>query len=219
LSKLVAYLAQFFNYIKDFIAGIVPNDGLAYFLAILIFTGLVRLILLPLNMKQMRSQSKMNEIQPELKKIQEKYKNEPQKLQAETMALYKEKGVSPFASCLPLLIQMPLLFALFYVFRDLKGIEGVKFLWVTLSKPDPIFILPIISGITTYIQSAMMAPKAEEGKPNQMATMNIGMSIFIVFISLKFSSLLILYWIINNTFQIAQNYYMKVTDRKKEETV
>jgi membrane protein insertase, YidC/Oxa1 family, C-terminal domain len=167
-------------------------------------------------MKQMRSQSKMNEVQPALKKLQEKYKGDPSKLQAETMALYKEKGVSPFSSCLPLLIQMPLLFALFYVFRDLKGIEGVKFLWVTLSSPDPIYVLPIISGITTYIQSAMMAPKAEEGKPNQMGTMNIGMSIFIVFISLKFSSLLILYWIINNTFQILQNYYIKVSEKKKE---
>lgn len=219
MSKLVAYLAQFFNYIKGFISGVVPNDGIAYFLAIVVFTGIIRLILLPLNMKQMRSQSKMNEIQPELKKIQEKYKSDPQKLQQKTMEMYKEKGVSPFSSCLPLLIQMPLLFALFYVFRDLKGIEGVKFLWLTLSKPDPYYILPIISGITTYIQSAMMAPKAEEGKPNQMATMNIGMSIFIIFISIKFSSLLILYWIINNTYQILQNIYMKVSDRKKEETV
>lgn len=219
MSTLVSYLAQFFNYIKDFISIAIPNDGVAYFLAIVIFTGLVRLILLPLNLKQMRSQSKMNEIQPELKKMQQKYKSDPSKLQAETMALYKEKGVSPFSSCLPLLIQMPLLFALFYVFKDLQGIEGVKFLWVVLSDSDPIYILPIISGITTYVQSAMMAPKKEEGKPNQMATMNIGMSIFIVFISLKFSSMLILYWIINNTFQILQNYYMKVTDKKKEATL
>jgi YidC/Oxa1 family membrane protein insertase len=216
LSKLVSYLAQFFNYIKGFISVAVPNDGLAYFLAVVIFTGLVRLILLPLNTKQMRSQTKMNEVQPLLKKLQEKYKNDPTKLQAETMALYKEKGISPFSSCLPLLIQMPLLFALFYVFRDLKGIEGVKFLWVTLSKPDPYYILPIISGATTYIQSAMMAPKSEDGKPNQMATMNIGMSIFMVFISIRFTSLLILYWIINNLYQILQNYYIKMSDKKKE---
>jgi YidC/Oxa1 family membrane protein insertase len=216
LSKLVSYLAQFFNYIKGFISVAVPNDGLAYFLAVVIFTGLVRLILLPLNTKQMRSQTKINEVQPLLKKLQEKYKNDPTKLQAETMALYKEKGISPFSSCLPLLIQMPLLFALFYVFRDLKGIEGVKFLWVTLSKPDPYYILPIISGATTYIQSAMMAPKSEDGKPNQMATMNIGMSIFMVFISIRFTSLLILYWIINNLYQILQNYYIKMSDKKKE---
>lgn len=217
MSTLVSYLAQFFNYIKEFIAVIVPSDGWAYFLAILVFTGIVRIILLPLNLKQMRSQTKMTEIQPEIKKIQEKYKKDPTKLQAETMLLYKEKGVSPFSSCLPLIIQMPLLFSLFYVFRDLQGIEGVKFLWVTLSQPDPIYILPIISGITTYIQSSMMAPKTENGKPNQMATMNIFMSGFIVFISLNFSSLLILYWIINNSLQILQNYYMKVSDKKKKE--
>lgn len=226
MSKIVSYLAQFFNYIKSYISVVVPNDGLSYFLAVVIFTGLVRLILLPLNTKQMRSQTKMNEVQPLLKKLQEKYKNDPTKLQAETMALYKEKGISPFSSCLPLLIQMPLLFALFYVFRDLKGIEGVKFLWVILSQPDNLLhlpytnislpILPIISGLTTYIQSAMMAPKGEDGKPNQMATMNIGMSIFMIFISIKFTSLLILYWIINNIYQILQNYYIRKSDKKKE---
>ncbi|MFA9397996.1 MAG: membrane protein insertase YidC [Clostridiaceae bacterium] len=217
MSTFVSYLSSFFDIIQNFIYSFIPNLGVSYILAILVFTGIVRLILLPVNIKQTKSQFKMTEIQPEMKKIQDKYKNDKTKQQEETMKLYKEKGVSPFSSCLPLLIQMPILFSLFYVFRDLQGIEGVKFLWLTLDESDPAFILPIISGLTTYVSSKLAAAGSTGDQAKQTQMMNIGMSVFLVFMSSKFSTVLVFYWITNNTIQIIQTALMKKAMKKEKE--
>ncbi len=107
-------------------------------LAIILFTIIIRIVLLPLSIKQTKSTAKMGAIQPEMKKVQEKYKKDPQKSQQEVMKLYKENGVNPMGGCLPMLIQMPILFALFAVFQNLN-LQGAGFLWMTdLTKPDPI---------------------------------------------------------------------------------
>ena len=121
------------DFFKDGAAGY----GAGYVLTILILTLLVRLLLLPLNIKQTRSQQKMQEIQPEIAKLPKKYKNNPEKAQQEMMKLYKENNVNPMSGCLPLLIQMPILFALYYVFTGLAELKGVSFLWLgDLWAPD-----------------------------------------------------------------------------------
>ena len=218
-------LSAFFNFIHSGVYAVIHNVNFSYGLAIILFTIIVRVILLPLNIKQTRSQVRMQAIQPEVKKLQEKYKNDPQKSQQEMMKLYKEKGVNPMGGCLPLIIQLPILWALFYVFRNIKPVDPatgqaitVSFLWMKdLFSYDPLFILPILSGLTTYLSSRMMAPVADSAAAKQTSTMNIGMSIFMVFMAWKFTAALVLYWVCNNLIQIAQTMIMRNMDAKKDE--
>jgi YidC/Oxa1 family membrane protein insertase len=225
LNFLNQGLTTFFNFIHNGVFSVIHNVNFSYGLAIILFTIIVRMILLPLNIKQTRSQVRMQAIQPEVKKLQEKYKNDPQKSQQEMMKLYKEKGVNPMGGCLPLVVQLPILWALFYVFRNIQPIDPstgqtvtVSFLWIkNLFSYDPLFILPILSGLTTYLSSRMMTPPADSAAAKQTSTMNIGMSIFMVFMAWKFTAALVLYWVCNNLIQIAQTMIMKNMDAKKEE--
>jgi YidC/Oxa1 family membrane protein insertase len=191
--------------------GVDAESGLSYVLAIVILTIIIKVCLLPFNIKSAHSTRKMQEVQPEVKKIQDKYKSDPQKAQAEVMKLYKEKNVSMFGGCLPSLLPLPILMALYYVFRDLQGINGVSFLWIPdLGSADPYYILPVLSALTTYIPSALMAkasPPVSEGGMN-MNGMNIGMSLFMGFMALNFKSLLVIYWILSGMIQLAITYFV-----------
>lgn len=217
MGKISSVLGQCFEFIHSGIFSVIPDKNISYGLAIILFTVIIRVILLPLNIKQTKSQVKMNEIQPEVKKLQAKYKKDPQKANEEMMKLYKEKGVSPLGGCLPMLIQMPIVFALFYVFKDLQGISGIGFLWLKdLAKPDPFYILPILSGVTTYFSTSLIAPKGDGPQAKQTSTMNIAMSIFLVFMSFKFQASLVLYWVVNNAIQIVQTIIMKNNSKRAQ---
>lgn len=205
---------QFFELVHQGVAGVIPNKNISYGIAIILVTVIIRIILLPLNIKQTRSSIVMSELQPETKKIQEKYKNDPQKSQQEMMKLYKEKGASPLSGCLPMLIQWPVFIALYYVFNNLHGISGVHFLWIQdLGKRD--IFLAILSGVTTYYSGSLMMPSGDSAQAKQSTTMNVGMSIFMVFISWSLKSALVLYWVINNSIQIAQTLIMRKVDKNK----
>lgn len=222
LKPIENFLAMIFDQMHNFIVGIGITDvGVSYVLAIFLLTLLVRLVLLPLNVKQIKSQAKMQEFQPEIKKLQVKYKNDPQKLNMETMKLYKDNKINPMSGCLPLLIQMPVLFALYYVFQGITGIEGASFLWISnLFAKDPYYILPILSGLTTYLSSWLMSsntPKQEGGM--NMGSMNIGMAIMMGFMALNFRSALVLYWIMGNVIQIAQTYVLVVMPAKNKKAI
>ncbi|MCM1992354.1 membrane protein insertase YidC [Oceanirhabdus seepicola] len=210
MNILVQPIEAFFEFIRTSIEIMIPNPNISYGLAIIVLTIIVRLLLLPLTLKQTKSMSKMTEIQPELKKLQDKYKNDPQRLNQETMKLYKENGANPMSGCLPLLIQMPIIIALFTVFRELQGIENVGFVltpWIeSLALPDPYFILPVMSAILTFL--SMKLSSAGTGNA-QMGTMNIVMTAFILYVSLKFSAALLLYWVINNLIQLLQTFIIK----------
>ncbi|WP_138204207.1 membrane protein insertase YidC [Haloimpatiens lingqiaonensis] len=223
MQFLSQWLSKFFEMLHSGLNSFIPNNNITYGLAIILFTAIIRIILLPINYKQIRSTVKMSEIQPEMKKLQEKYKNNPQKMQEEVMKLYKENGVSPLSGCLPLIIQMPILFAMYYLFANLPNISGVSFLWIKdlggiPSLKDPLsLILPIASGITTYLSSAMMGMKGDEMQAKQTSIMNIFMSVFITYMSLKFKGALVLYWVTNNLFQIAQTLVMKRNENKSKQ--
>jgi len=230
-SSIVNVLSDFFTVIHDQgVSVVISNPNISYGVAIIIFTLIIRTMLLPLNIKQMTSQLKMSEIQPELKKLQEKYKNDPQKANIEVMKFYKEKGVNPLAGCLPLLIQMPILFAMFWVFKGLFNDINPKpsFLWLNnlgaaeqnlkIAGIDTyIRILPILSGASTYISSTLIAVKGDSAQAKQTATMNIFMGIMLVFMSWKMNAALVIYWIIGNLYQITQTYVMKNYKKKSLE--
>ena len=122
-----------------------------YGLAIIILTVIIKVLLYPLTQKQLKSMKAMQELQPKLKKIQEKYKDNPQMLQQKMTQLYQNAGVNPLAGCLPLLIQMPILMAMYYALFSFDYGETVpSFLWIeNLSHPDPFYILPLLSALTT----------------------------------------------------------------------
>lgn len=218
LNFLSEPLQQFFYLINNGIYSIIPNNDLSFGLAIIVFTIIIRILLLPLSVKQMKSTAKMSLVQPEMKKIQEKYKNDPQKAQQEVMKFYKEKEVSPMGGCLPMLIQMPILFALFAVFNTLD-MKGAGFLWMPdLTLADPYYILPILSTITTYLSSKLMQqPNADSAQAKQTSTMNTGMALFMGFMSIKFKGALVLYWVVNNILQILQTIVINKSEIVKKE--
>ncbi|MDW8802775.1 membrane protein insertase YidC [Clostridium sp. A1-XYC3] len=205
---------QFFEFVHQGVFSLFPSKNVSYGIAIILMTLIIRLILLPLNIKQMKSSLVMNELQPETKKIQDKYKNDPQKAQQEIMKMYKERGANPLSGCLPMLIQWPIFIALYYVFNNLHGISGVHFLWIKdLASRD--ILLAILSGATTYFSGKLMMPSGNSAQAKQSATMNISMSIFMIFISWSLKSALVLYWVVNNLIQIAQTLVMKKVDINK----
>jgi YidC/Oxa1 family membrane protein insertase len=131
--------------------------NIGYGWVLVIFGVAVRILLWPLNQKAMKTSMKMQRIQPELQALQTKYKNDPQKLQTEMMRVYKDHDMSPFSmfsGCLPLLLPMPILFALFFVFRSTIEFRGVPFLWMAdISLKDPFYILPLVMGVSMFVLS------------------------------------------------------------------
>ena len=183
-------------------------------------TVLVRLILLPLMIKQTKSTKAMQAIQPEMQKLKEKYASKDaatqQKLQQETMALFQKHGVNPLAGCLPLLVQMPILIGIYHAIMRTKAIAADSFLWFDLGDKDPYFILPLVAGATTFLQQKMMMA-GQENNP-QMAMMLWMMPIMIVVFAINFPAALSLYWVVGNVFMIVQTYFIKGPDLKKNAT-
>lgn len=183
---------------------IIPNFGIG----IILLTIIVKILLYPLTKQQFESMKRMQTLMPELTKIKEKHKKDPQKLQQETMALYKKNTINPLGGCLPLLIQLPFLFALFYTMNG-AGFEslissgnvfpGFTTIWITnLSQPDPYFILPIVIGLATYIGQKMSATD-----PNQQKILMF-MPIIMVAVSIKMPAGVLLYWAVSQIISSAQ---------------
>ena len=212
-SQLLDILAQAMEYLLRFFYNWTGDYGIS----IILLTLLVRLILSPLIHKQTLStrkmQEDMQELQPEIKKLQEKYGNNSQKLNEEMMKLYKEKGISPLGGCLPgclpLLIQLPILVVLYRVLMAYDyGQAG--FLWLpSLSQKDPYFILPLLMGITTFWQQKIsMPPTADKSQAQQSMVMMVVMPVFLVFISWSLPAGVLLYWFVSNLFYILQQYVL-----------
>ncbi|ANZ95148.1 MULTISPECIES: membrane protein insertase YidC [Brochothrix] len=185
--------------------------GNSYGMGIILITIVIRLLILPLMVKQLRSQRNMMKLQPKIKEIQAKYKSKDRDtqmlLQQETMALYKENNVNPLAGCLPLLIQMPVLFGLYAAIRRTEVLETGTFLWFNLGQADHMHILPILAAITTFLStklSMMSQPKQEGMMASQMSMMLYVMPAFILFAGWSLPSALALYWVIGNIFMVFQ---------------
>ncbi len=179
--------------------------SLGYGWVLILFGLAVRVVLWPLNQKAMRSSMAMQAIQPQLKAIQERYKQEPQRLQQEMMKLYREHKVNPLGGCLPMLLPMPVLFALFFVFRETIEFRGVPFLWLPdLSRHDPIYIIPIVMGLSMF--AVMRIGQAGMAANPQAKMMMYMMPPFLTFIFLRLSSGLNLYYAVSNIASIPQQW-------------
>jgi YidC/Oxa1 family membrane protein insertase len=187
--------------------GFVGNWGWA----IVVLTILINLAMWPLRHKSVVSMRKMQEIQPQMKAIQERYAKykitdpERQKMNEEVMALYKSKGVNPASGCVPMLLTFPFLFAFYAMLSQAIEIRGAEFAgWITnLSAPDPLFITPILMGLAQFWQTRMTPTSAD---PTQQRIM-LFMPIMFTMMSLSFPSGLVIYWFVSTIFTIAQQYF------------
>lgn len=201
-------------YLSQFVLWIAKVCGGSYGWAIIIFTVIIRVILLPLNAVQINSTRKMQEIQPELKALQEKYSSKDletrNKLNEETQKLYKEAGVNPYAGCLPMVIQLPVMWALYQAIWRTPEMQNGKFLWMDLGKPDPYYILPILATVFTFLSSyiaTLSVPKSSQTMMTKM--MSYVMAIMIGIWAIVFQSAISLYWVISNLFQVGQTLVLQ----------
>ena len=211
--KLLVPTLNFFN-------RLIPNYGIA----IILLTFLVRIIFWPLTHKSTVSMKKMQDLQPKLKALQKEFKDNPQKMQQETWALYRENKVNPLSSCLPMLIQIPVFIALFTVLRSAVELRYAPFLWIAdLSEPEnllagilpiPLNILPILMAATMALQSALTP---STGDPQQQKMMMIMMPIMMLFMFYSFPSALSLYWTVSQVLSIVQMLMIRRTSAHKSD--
>ncbi|MBG9981302.1 membrane protein insertase YidC [Facklamia sp. DSM 111018] len=195
-------LSQFIIWLSNLFGG-------NFALGIILFTIIIRLLLLPLNIMQMKSQRKMMEIQPEIEAIKKKYPNKDkdslERMQVEQQALMEERGVNQFAGCIPLLLQFPILMALYQAISRNETIRQGHFLWMNLGEPDKFFVLPVLAALLTYWNSYLNM-KANPQQNISTKSMLYMMPIMIFFISLGLPSAVSLYWVISNLLSVLTTY-------------
>jgi len=197
----MSYIRQFLTFLLNTTDKYVGNFGVS----IIIVTILIKIMLLPLTLKQDKSMKEMKKLQPELEKIKEKYANDKQMLNIKTMELYKEHKVNPLGGCLPLLLQLPILFALFGVLRNGIIPKDSSFLWLKLSVPDPFYVLPVLNGAVSFLQQKLMG--SADSNP-QMKNMMYIFPIMMIMFSLKMPSGLQLYWLTSSILAVVQQYFI-----------
>ncbi len=195
------FLYKIFEEALLFLNGLTGNFGLA----IILLTLLIKIILLPLTLKQDKAMKKMKELQPTLDKYKELYGDNKELLNQKTMELYREKNINPAGGCLPLLIQLPILWALFGVLRAERGVVPAEsFLWLNLLEADPFYILPILNGVIAFVQQALSGA----GNNPQTKNMMYIFPIMMIFISYKMPAGLQVYWLTSSLAGVIQQYFI-----------
>ncbi len=180
-----------------------------YGAAIIILSVIIQIFLTPLSFKSYKAMAVMKKIQPEMQAIQKKYKEDPKRMNTEVMDLYKRHGTNPLGGCLPMLLQIPVFFALFTALRESWALHGAPFVfWIKdLSAKDPFYVLPIVMGGIMFLQQHL-SPQTSD--PAQAAMMK-WMPVIFTFMFLTFPSGLVLYWLVNSTWGFAQTMYLQKT--------
>lgn len=187
-----------------------------YGVAIILLTVLTKVLFFPLTIKSMRSMKAMQALQPQINALRSKFKSDPQRLQRETMELYREHRVNPLGGCLPMIVQIPVFYALYVALSVAVEMQNAPFicfgrlfgmdLWICdLAAQDPTYVLPILMGVSMFVQQKMTPTM---GDPRQ-AKMMLLMPVVFTFMFLNLPSGLVLYWTLSNVFQIAQQLYME----------
>ena len=183
----------------------------SYGLAIIIFTIVLKFVLYPLTVKQIEGMKKMQDLQPKMKAIQDRYKDNKEMQQQKMMEFYRENNFNPLGGCLPLLVQMPILISIFYAIRAFQYHVTPSFLYLAdISLPDPMYILPVLSAATTwYSTKQSQSSQPSEGvAAQQQKIMLMFMPVFIGYISLSFPAGLVLYWVTSILMQILQQWWL-----------
>jgi YidC/Oxa1 family membrane protein insertase len=208
-------LTRFFEIALEQLYRLIPNYGIA----IIVLTIIVRLLTAPLMARQMRSAERMRTVQPKMKALQERHKDDRQRQSEELMKLYREEGINPLGGCLPLMLQFPVLVGLFYALRSSIGLRHAHFVsWIDdLSQPDllftlpgadfPVRLLPLLMGASMYAQQKMTPTTGMD--PAQARMMLVMMPAMMLLISYTFPSGLVLYWTVSNLLGIGHQYWIR----------
>lgn len=226
-------IADFFQNLFSPIVGVLgqvllffhETVGAPWWIAIAMLTIVVRSIMFPLTVKQVRSMRAMQDLKPEMDRVRSRYQNNPQKQREEMAKVYQDRGVNPLGGCLPILIQMPIFIGIFYVIRLFGGTPGVTppryesfreggILWFqNLSAADTTYLLPIISALTMLAATEITSKNVDPQQRWLMRLLPVGFTIFL----LSFPAGLFVYWITSNLVTLVQNYaiYNHGPGRKK----
>ncbi len=197
---MFAIIAKPLFWVMDQIHQLLGNWGWT----IIAFTILIKLAFFPLSAAGYRSMAKMRVVTPKMQAIRERYKADPMKMQQATMELYKAEKINPLGGCLPILVQMPVFLALYYVLQASVEMRGAPWVgWIhDLTQPDPYFILPVLYAISMFITAKLNPQPADPMQAKMMLFMPLAFSVMFVF----FPSGLVLYWVVNNMVSIAQQW-------------
>ena len=222
-SSILGWLEWILKKMMVFFHSIVPNWGIA----IIMLTIAIKIVLFPITHKSYESTSKMQALNPKIKEIREQYKDNPQKMNQEMAALYKQEGVNPLGGCLPLLLQMPIFIALYMLLNKHFDLRGATFIpgWISdLSSPESILsfapfqlpilgwsdlrLLPIIFAVSIMLSSKLMQSPGASGQGGSMKMMTYGMPFFLFFILYNAPSGLLVYWIMTNLLTMVQQKFI-----------
>jgi YidC/Oxa1 family membrane protein insertase len=197
---MLTIIAKPIYWVMEKIHGALGNWGWT----IIAFTILIKLIFFPLSAASYRSMAKMKVVTPKMTSIRERYKSDPQKMNAAMMELYKTEKINPLGGCLPIVVQMPVFISLYWVLNSSVEMRGAPWMaWITdLTKPDPFFILPVLYAISMYVTMKLNPQPADPMQAKMMLFMPLAFSVMFLF----FPSGLVLYWVVNNLFSIAQQW-------------
>jgi YidC/Oxa1 family membrane protein insertase len=196
----LAMIAKPMFWVIEHIHAVLGNWGWT----IIAFTILIKLIFFPLSAAGYRSMAKVKQVTPKMQAIRERYKGDPAKMNQATMELYKQEKINPLGGCLPILVQMPVFIALYYVLQSAVEIRGAPWIgWITdLAQHDPYAILPVLYAISMYITTKLNPAPADPMQAKMMLFMPLAFSVMFFF----FPSGLVLYWVVNNVLSIGQQY-------------
>ena len=199
---IFSFLSIPFLMVMNYFYSIFNNFGFA----IILLTMIIKIVTFPLTNTSMASMRKMQNLQPEMKKIREKFKGESQKINTAIMDLYKKNKVNPIGGCLPMILQIPIFIALYKALLVSIELKGEPFIgWITdLSMKDPYYITPILMGISMFIQQRMTP---STGDPNQQKIFML-MPVIFTFLFINFPAGLVIYWLVNNVLTIIQQYFI-----------
>lgn len=195
--------------LSQFIIWLSNLFGKNYAMGIILFTILIRVLLIPLTKMQLKSQRDMQELQPEINRLKEQYpgkdKESQRQMQEAQQKLFEDRGVNQFAGCLPLLVQLPVMMGLYQSIGRTEELRQGHFLWMNLGQHDPIFILPILAALFTLANS-YFTMKSSPNQNGQMKAMLYIMPLMILLISLGLPSAVTLYWVVSNAITLIQTF-------------
>ncbi len=238
MSTISKILGIFFRFIYDVLAkGFPEPKNISFFaITIIISTLIIRILMLPIGISQMKNQKKMAELQPELEKIQKKYKSDPQTMAAKQRQLYKDANYNMLSGCLPMIVQMMVLIGFYrmfydpatYVFKEPGLYDSIakNFFYIKdIDIKDTTLILPIVAAVTTFLSSWITqnstANKSTQTEQSQsmMNTMTLVMPVMIFMMGRNFASALVLYWTVSNIFQVFQQLIQNAIIKREVEGV
>ncbi|HIP50722.1 MAG TPA: membrane protein insertase YidC [Campylobacterales bacterium] len=208
---LITFFAKPLFRLLEWFHGLVGNWGWA----IVLVTLLIKLILFPLSYKGMMSMQKLKDLAPQMKELKTKYGKDPQKMNMKMMEMYKKEGANPMGGCLPMLLQIPIFFAIYRVLLNSVELQGAEWaLWITdLSVQDPFFVLPLLMGASMWYQQKLTPNTMTDPMQQKIFKwLPVVMTVFF----LKFPAGLVLYWLVNNLFTIAQQFIINAAYAKQK---